>query len=194
MWQCERRRLEEEWLLARFRYCFFTINENEKQFGIMAAPFFAVEHTVHRRMTRCESLLAQTITTNNSIATTVTTHTENAKFAKRSPPTFVSRGSAVNGVFSFGFFSWKIVSRAVFCPTVFLNSSRWDHQHNRSLLVILDWWHLRFKNEFQYHYPFWCYRGEETPDRVPVAEFKSTPFPYYIVAVSRNVFTFTYSN
>ena len=88
---------------------FLTINENEKQFGIMAAPFFAVEHTVHARMTRCESLLAQTITTNNSIATTVTTNTASAKFAKRSPPPFASRGSAVNGAFSFDFSPEKLV-------------------------------------------------------------------------------------
>ena len=84
-----------------------TINENEKQFGIMAAPFFAVEHTVHARMTRCESLLAQTITTNNSMATT--TNTANAKFVKRFPPPFVSRRSAVTGVFSFDFSPEKLV-------------------------------------------------------------------------------------
>ena len=61
-------------LLACFRYCSLKINENEKQFGIMAAPFFTVEHTVHVRMTRCESLLAQATTTNNSIATTSNTN------------------------------------------------------------------------------------------------------------------------
>ena len=67
----------------------------------MAAPFFAAEHTVHVRMTRCESLLAQTVITNNSIATT--TNTANAKFVKRSPPPFVSRRSAVTGALSFDF-------------------------------------------------------------------------------------------
>ena len=75
-------------LLACFRYCFLKINENEKQFGIMAAPFFIVEHTVHVHMTRCKSLLAQTTTTNNSI--TKTTNTKRAKFLKHSPPPFVS--------------------------------------------------------------------------------------------------------
>ena len=67
----------------------------------MAAPFFAVEHTVYARMTRCESLLAQTITTNNSIATT--SNTENAKFVESSPLPFVSRKSAVTGAFSLEF-------------------------------------------------------------------------------------------
>ena len=127
----------------------------------------------------------------HAIATT--TNTKNAKFLKHYSPPFASRRSD-RGFIEPTLSRWKIVSNAVRSLTAFLTSSGCGPQHYWSLVAFLDLGHPRFRDEFRFHYPCWCYKGQEIPQREPVAEFKSTAFLPYIQGVSRSVLALTYNN